>query len=70
MIFVMSSSFQELPEQWENLKKVTALVKQTVAPLQINEVTVIRRKAATFDVRLLNIMVLILVDQQIPYAKI
>jgi dynein heavy chain len=42
---------QELPEQWNNVKKMAVLVKQAVAPLQANEVGVIRRKLASFDVK-------------------
>jgi dynein heavy chain len=42
---------QELPEQWNNLKKVAVTVKQTVAPLHAGEVTIIRRKCASFDVK-------------------
>lgn len=41
---------QELPEQWNNVKKQAMLEKQNVAPLQANEVSIIRRKLATFDV--------------------
>ncbi|XP_076453714.1 LOW QUALITY PROTEIN: dynein beta chain, ciliary-like [Babylonia areolata] len=41
---------QELPEQWNNTKKISITVKQQVAPLQANEVANIRRKSATFDV--------------------
>ena len=43
-------SLQELPEQWNNVKKQAVLMKQTVAPLQATEVGIIRRKLATFDV--------------------
>lgn len=42
--------FQELPEQWNNVKKMAVLAKQAVAPLQATEVGVIRRKLASFDV--------------------
>ena len=42
---------QELPEQWNNIKKQAVLMKQAVAPLQANEVSIIRRKLATFDVK-------------------
>lgn len=42
---------QELPEQWNNTKKIAITVKQQVAPLQTNEVANIRRKTATFDVQ-------------------
>ena len=40
-----------MPEQWQNTKKTSILTKQTVAPLQANEVANIRRKSADFDVR-------------------
>lgn len=42
---------QELPEQWNNTKKIAITVKQQVAPLQTNEVANIRRKTASFDVQ-------------------
>ena len=45
-----SFSLQELPEQWNNVKKQAVLMKQAVAPLQATEVGIIRRKLATFDV--------------------
>jgi dynein heavy chain len=41
---------QELPEQWNNTKKVSITVKQQVAPLQANEVANIRRTSARSDV--------------------
>ncbi|KAK3590847.1 hypothetical protein CHS0354_024585 [Potamilus streckersoni] len=41
---------QELPEQWNNTKKIAITVKQQVAPLQATEVANVRRKSATFDV--------------------
>uniref|UniRef100_A0A670I2K3 Dynein axonemal heavy chain 17 n=1 Tax=Podarcis muralis TaxID=64176 RepID=A0A670I2K3_PODMU len=39
----------ELPEQWNNTKKLSFQVKQNVAPLQANEVTIIRRKCQQFE---------------------
>ncbi|XP_039265498.2 dynein beta chain, ciliary-like [Styela clava] len=42
---------QELPEQWNNTKKLAVTVKQTVTPLQANEVSIIRRKCTSFDVK-------------------
>ncbi|XP_066292954.1 dynein beta chain, ciliary-like [Branchiostoma lanceolatum] len=45
------TQLQELPEQWTNSKKVAIQVKQQVAPLQANEVAIIRRKCASFDVK-------------------
>ncbi|KAG8446024.1 hypothetical protein GDO86_013774 [Hymenochirus boettgeri] len=41
---------EELPEKWNNIKKMAITVKQHVAPLQANEVALLRRKCATFDV--------------------
>ncbi|XP_019398323.1 PREDICTED: dynein heavy chain 17, axonemal [Crocodylus porosus] len=41
----------ELPEQWNNTKKLSFQVKQNVAPLQANEVSIIRRKCQQFEVR-------------------
>lgn len=40
---------QELPEQWNNTKKIAITVKQQVAPLQAAEVTFIRKKITNFD---------------------
>lgn len=40
---------QELPEQWNNTKKIAITVKQQVAPLQAAEVTFIRKKISNFD---------------------
>ncbi|XP_018585062.2 dynein heavy chain 11, axonemal [Scleropages formosus] len=42
---------EELPEKWKNLKKVAFTVKHEVAPLQSNEVSVIRRKCARFEIK-------------------
>ncbi|GCB76344.1 hypothetical protein scyTo_0019123, partial [Scyliorhinus torazame] len=39
----------ELPEKWKNLKKIALTVKHEVAPLQSNEVAVIRRKYVQFE---------------------
>lgn len=47
----MSNFYQELPEQWNNVKKLAVLMKQAVNPLQTAEVGMIRRKLASFDVR-------------------
>jgi dynein heavy chain, axonemal len=44
---------QELPEQWTNIKKLAATVKQQVAPLQAVEVVAIRNRIVTFE---MNIM--------------
>lgn len=43
---------QELPEKWKSLRKIAFTVKHEVAPLQSNEVSVIRRKCVRFEVRL------------------
>ncbi|XP_008068583.1 dynein heavy chain 17, axonemal [Carlito syrichta] len=42
---------QELPEQWTNTKKLAILVKQNVAPLQANEVSILRRKCQQFELK-------------------
>ncbi|CAK8694647.1 unnamed protein product [Clavelina lepadiformis] len=42
---------EQLPEKWNNTKKTAATVKQAVAPLQSNEVAILRRKCSTFDVQ-------------------
>ena len=44
---------QELPEQWNSVKKQSVVVKQDVAPLQTTEANNIRRKANSFDVSLI-----------------
>uniref|UniRef100_A0A670JUX8 Dynein axonemal heavy chain 9 n=1 Tax=Podarcis muralis TaxID=64176 RepID=A0A670JUX8_PODMU len=41
---------EELPEKWSHVKKLAITVKHHVAPLQGNEVTVLRKKCAVFDV--------------------
>lgn len=40
---------QELPEQWNNTKKLAVTVKQQVAPLQAVEVISIRTRISNFD---------------------
>ncbi|XP_043925655.1 dynein axonemal heavy chain 17-like [Protopterus annectens] len=41
----------DLPEKWNNIKKIALVVKQNVAPLQANEVSIIRRKCQQFEIR-------------------
>ncbi|XP_051851510.1 dynein axonemal heavy chain 9 [Antechinus flavipes] len=41
---------EELPEKWNNIKKMAVMVKQHVVPLQEDEVTVLRQKCAAFGV--------------------
>ncbi|XP_064890575.1 dynein axonemal heavy chain 9 isoform X5 [Columba livia] len=41
---------EELPEKWNNIKKLAIAVKQHVAPLQANEMTILRKSCAAFDV--------------------
>lgn len=45
------SQLEELPERWNNTKKIAITVKQQVAPLQASEVNNIRKKTASFDVK-------------------
>ncbi|XP_040604010.1 dynein heavy chain 17, axonemal [Mesocricetus auratus] len=42
---------QELPEHWTNTKKLAIQVKQNVAPLQANEVNILRRKCQQFEIK-------------------
>ncbi|RXM32245.1 Dynein heavy chain 11, axonemal [Acipenser ruthenus] len=42
---------KELPEKWNNTKKIAVSVKHEVAPLQSAEVAYIRRKCVAFDVK-------------------
>ncbi|XP_063046887.1 dynein axonemal heavy chain 11 [Engraulis encrasicolus] len=45
------TQLEELPEKWANLRKVAFTVKHEVAPLQSNEVAVIRRKCVRFEIK-------------------
>ncbi|KTG04987.1 hypothetical protein cypCar_00006303 [Cyprinus carpio] len=45
---------ESLPEKWKTLKKVAFTVKHEVAPLQANEVAVIRRKCVQFEIKQLE----------------
>ncbi|XP_061032339.1 dynein axonemal heavy chain 9 [Eubalaena glacialis] len=40
---------EELPEKWNNVKKMAVTVRQQVAPLQANEVTLLRQRCAAFE---------------------
>ncbi|XP_045383116.1 dynein axonemal heavy chain 9 isoform X2 [Lemur catta] len=40
---------EELPEKWNNIKKMAIAVRQQVAPLQANEVTVLRQRCTAFE---------------------
>ncbi|PSN32950.1 Dynein beta chain [Blattella germanica] len=42
---------QELPEKWNNTKKIAVTVKQNVAPLMANEANLIRKRLTYFDLR-------------------
>uniref|UniRef100_A0AAQ5YFA8 Dynein, axonemal, heavy polypeptide 9 like n=1 Tax=Amphiprion ocellaris TaxID=80972 RepID=A0AAQ5YFA8_AMPOC len=43
------TQLEELPEKWKSLRKIAFTVKHEVAPLQSNEVSVIRRKCVRFE---------------------
>ncbi|XP_078510049.1 dynein axonemal heavy chain 17 isoform X2 [Lissotriton helveticus] len=45
----------DLPEQWNNTKKIAMRTKQNVAPLQSNEVAIIRRKAQQLELKQLEL---------------
>ncbi|XP_073737597.1 dynein axonemal heavy chain 9 [Callorhinus ursinus] len=40
---------EELPEKWNNVKKMAVTVRQHVAPLQVNEVALLRQRCSAFD---------------------
>ncbi|CAG7732677.1 unnamed protein product [Allacma fusca] len=42
---------EELPQKWTNLKKLSIQTKHTVAPLQAQEVSSIRKRIADFDAK-------------------
>ncbi|XP_031759446.1 dynein heavy chain 11, axonemal [Xenopus tropicalis] len=42
---------EELPEKWNHTKKLAVSVKHDVAPLQISEVTLIRKRCTAFDMK-------------------
>uniref|UniRef100_F6SMV4 Dynein axonemal heavy chain 9 n=1 Tax=Equus caballus TaxID=9796 RepID=F6SMV4_HORSE len=41
---------EELPEKWNNIKKTAITVRQQVAPLQADELTLLRHRCTAFDV--------------------
>ncbi|XP_075070448.1 dynein axonemal heavy chain 11 [Mixophyes fleayi] len=45
------TQLEELPEKWNNTKKTAITVKHDLAPLQIAEVSVIRKRCAAFDMK-------------------
>lgn len=45
------TQLEELPEKWNNTKKTAITVKHDLAPLQILEVSVIRKRCAAFDMK-------------------
>ena len=49
IVLFFDNQSQELPEQWNNTKKIAVTVKQQVAPLQAGEVSCIRKKIQAFD---------------------
>ncbi|XP_055509862.1 dynein axonemal heavy chain 17-like [Leucoraja erinacea] len=44
------TQLHDLPEQWNNTKKISVICKHAVSPLQANEVNVIRRKCLRFEI--------------------
>ncbi|NXF09729.1 DYH9 protein, partial [Smithornis capensis] len=45
---------EELPEKWNHVKKLAVAVRQHVAPLQADEMTVLRQSCAAFDAQQLR----------------
>lgn len=52
LLLLLKVLLQELPEQWNNTKKLAVTVKQQVAPLQATEVVSIRNRIANFDLHI------------------
>ncbi|KAM9308794.1 LOW QUALITY PROTEIN: dynein axonemal heavy chain 11 [Gastrophryne carolinensis] len=48
------TQLEELPEKWNNTKKTAVTVKHDLAPLQISEVSVIKKRCAAFDMKQSN----------------
>ena len=46
----LSVHLQELPDKWNNVRKLAVSAKQQVAPLQVHEVASLRSNCASFDV--------------------
>ncbi|XP_069917499.1 dynein axonemal heavy chain 9 isoform X5 [Oryctolagus cuniculus] len=44
------NQLEELPEKWNNIKKMAITVRQQVAPLQANEVAILRQRCTAFDI--------------------
>ncbi|XP_067860662.1 dynein axonemal heavy chain 17-like [Heptranchias perlo] len=44
------TQLHDLPEKWNNTKKISIICKHAVAPLQANEVNVVRRKCLRFEI--------------------
>ncbi|XP_069511343.1 dynein axonemal heavy chain 17 [Ambystoma mexicanum] len=49
------AQLHDLPEQWNSTKKIAMRTKQNVAPLQANEVSIIRRKAQQLELKQLDL---------------
>lgn len=47
----VSNQFAELPERWITLKKLSVVVKNTVAPVQAYQVDLIKKRITMFDIR-------------------
>ncbi|KAG8573239.1 hypothetical protein GDO81_012334 [Engystomops pustulosus] len=45
------TQLEELPEKWNNTKKTAITVKHDLAPLQIAEVSVVRKRCVAFDMK-------------------
>ena len=45
----LRSPLQELPKEWNNIKKMAITVRQQVASLQANEVSVLCQRCTAFD---------------------
>ncbi|KAI4885271.1 hypothetical protein NFI96_013674 [Prochilodus magdalenae] len=54
LVGVMGHLKRDLPEHWSNVKKTALQVRQNVAPLQVQEVNLIRKKYQQFEIKQLE----------------
>ncbi|XP_053322781.1 dynein axonemal heavy chain 11 [Spea bombifrons] len=70
------TQLEELPEKWNNTKKNAVSMKHDLAPLQILEVSIIRKRCAAFDVKQIDFRDMFCLDApfkynvQKPYARL
>ncbi|XP_063306953.1 dynein axonemal heavy chain 11 [Pelobates fuscus] len=61
------TQLEELPEKWNNTKKIAISVKHDLAPRQTLEVSIIRKKCAAFDIKQANFRETFCLDAPFSY---